>query len=771
MQPSMTTLMGLGAKSFFLFAAAGLITDVMRRRSASSRHSVWALAVSGAFLLPVLSTVVPGWHFGTPATLSRIVALDGIAPSPHVFRAGETPHHAADRTVPNPLPVPLVLARARMRFQQRAHAESSNTASLPGGWTVSATHSDSRRGRPRLSKLLADARFWSRTAVAVWASGLAWMLAVHLLDVLAALRLVRRARTVTDAQWLDTWSGVIAQLDLRRSVRLVQSELMITPATFGVFRAIVIVPAATSGWTDVRRQAVLLHELAHVERWDCLTHALAEVTCAVYWFNPLAWWAKHRLAVERERACDDRAVSQLSKASSYAEELIDVAYAYRTQWQRRPRTAGYLPMTHPSQIADRVERILNRELQRAPATPRALIGSGVIAACCVASLAAVQPFEGVALDPPQPAVQHTGAVRDSLVRGTNEFHWTGALSAGDTLAISNLSGEIRVERAPTNVSEITARRSVENDRGDTVQIRLERREHKMLVCSIYSEQEANTCEPYSFKDGGGANHICLEDGERCASNARVNWVVRIPPGVRLSAITVAGDITAIGLQNDVMARSVGGRIRVATTGQVAASTVSGIDVTMGRTDWSGSLRLYAGGDLNVTLPTDAAAAVEIVSPFGRMQSDFPQLQASQRGLGVEGSGVLGTGGRTLRLATLGGRIYVRRAVGVRPLASRPVYDSSRTTLVRRTSTAVARRDARYSMRRSRRADSRDRTAADRNGRVRAETADVVTSGARSTYLPERVASAIAAMRIDEKVSRAVRAAVGGALKSKPGAPE
>ena len=42
-----------------------------------------------------------------------------------------------------------------------------------------------------------------------------------------------------------------------------------------------------------------------MRRWDWLTQLAAHVACALYWFNPLVWFAARQMRIERERACDD----------------------------------------------------------------------------------------------------------------------------------------------------------------------------------------------------------------------------------------------------------------------------------------------------------------------------------------------------------------------------------------------------------------------------------------------------------------------------------
>jgi hypothetical protein len=139
-------------------------------------------------------------------------------------------------------------------------------------------------------------------------------------------RVARVATIVRDAEWMHVLNECKAVMGVRRPVRLLRSLDRTMPMTFGIWDATILVPAVADTWTVDRRRAVLLHEMAHVVRHDCLTQTLASIACAVYWIHPGAWWVATRLRVEREVACDDRVVAAGESAREYAGHLLDLAY-------------------------------------------------------------------------------------------------------------------------------------------------------------------------------------------------------------------------------------------------------------------------------------------------------------------------------------------------------------------------------------------------------------------------------------------------------------
>ena len=90
-------------------------------------------------------------------------------------------------------------------------------------------------------------------------------------------RLARRAADVSDPEWTRLLIECAAQIGVRRPVRLLRSLERSMPMAFGIGTPPILIPAVADTWSEDRRRAVLLHELAHVARHDCLTQLMAAV--------------------------------------------------------------------------------------------------------------------------------------------------------------------------------------------------------------------------------------------------------------------------------------------------------------------------------------------------------------------------------------------------------------------------------------------------------------------------------------------------------------
>lgn len=115
------------------------------------------------------------------------------------------------------------------------------------------------------------------------------------------------------------------RLGLKKAVSLRISPEVAQPGVWGVRNPTVVLPASMAENLEADElDAVLLHELVHVERRDNLvSHALMVLRCLV-WFHPLVWWLDRRLLAERERACDERVVEVTGRPDAYLRGLAKV---------------------------------------------------------------------------------------------------------------------------------------------------------------------------------------------------------------------------------------------------------------------------------------------------------------------------------------------------------------------------------------------------------------------------------------------------------------
>jgi predicted nucleic acid-binding Zn-ribbon protein len=131
----------------------------------------------------------------------------------------------------------------------------------------------------------------------------------------------------------------------------------------------------------------LLHEAIHVARLDWPVRTIARVARAVYWFNPLIWWAVRRLDLEQELACDEEVLALGTGASDYACHLLGVArHAVPTPSPAIPA----LGMARRTHLEERIMTILKRSTHRRVGMA-VLIPAAIMMAAMVPALAAVYP--------------------------------------------------------------------------------------------------------------------------------------------------------------------------------------------------------------------------------------------------------------------------------------------------------------------------------------------------------------------------------------------
>jgi len=125
--------------------------------------------------------------------------------------------------------------------------------------------------------------------------------------------------------------------DIGRDARLLLSAEASSPMAVGFLKPAVILPTSLlSELEPVELDHVLLHESAHLARFDDWTNLAARILTAALAFHPVALWILRQLEREREIACDEWVVVRTGRAHDYAASLARMC---ERRWSQNPRLA------------------------------------------------------------------------------------------------------------------------------------------------------------------------------------------------------------------------------------------------------------------------------------------------------------------------------------------------------------------------------------------------------------------------------------------------
>lgn len=334
-----TIVLGIAAFAHLLLA---------RRLSAAVRHIAWAAILSSLVLLPIAMAVLPTWKLA----VKRELIWQPAAPAIELAAAPTAPLPASEIAPPT----------------QPLRTKPSPVATAPAAsiWTSGAVTS---------------------ALALVYLAGVLVLLCRLAAERVGVARLARSARPDTSPEWQRLLDESCDTLRIERRVRLLRTPMSVSPMTWGIRTPTILIPVAADAWSEERRRTVMLHELAHVARWDCLTQVVAVVACAIYWMHPGVWWAARRLIVERELACDDRVLAAGIPPRHYAAHLLEIA---RTS-MRPPAAALALSLHTPSLLEGRMRAILDSSRRRAVPRLRTVLASASVMTALLGLTAAVRP--------------------------------------------------------------------------------------------------------------------------------------------------------------------------------------------------------------------------------------------------------------------------------------------------------------------------------------------------------------------------------------------
>ena len=207
-----------------------------------------------------------------------------------------------------------------------------------------------------------------------------------------------------------------------RGIAICTSESLRVPAALGFFHPVIALP----GWTlrelsSEELNAVVLHEAAHLERWDDWTNLAQKVIRALLFFHPAVWWIDSRLSIERGMSCDDVVLSRSQNAHRYAACLVSLAEKTHAH---RSLALVQAAIGHVKHTAERISKILDgRQRKVAPVFRPAL--------------AALMAFGAISMVSVQHAPQLV-SFRDteSSVASTDKFDYVATVNLPSAKAVT-----------------------------------------------------------------------------------------------------------------------------------------------------------------------------------------------------------------------------------------------------------------------------------------------------------------------------------------------
>jgi GWxTD domain-containing protein len=278
---------------------------------------------------------------------------------------------------------------ARLMPQQPSHAAAianARGALLPAGF---------EEPRSLVQRRAADFLPW---LAPFWMAGVAIFHLRSLASWMAARHLRRTGVCLAPDIWRERLDRLGARLRLSRPVMLLESCLAEVPVVIGYVRPAILMPVGLlAGLPAGQIESILLHELAHIRRYDYLVNLLQASVEGFLFYHPAVWWISGLIRAERENCCDDLVVATNGDAHEYAAALATLEQNRWSAHEAAPAATG-------GNLMQRIRRLLDRpEAPRRALTP--VFSAGILA--LTAAVVVLAAWQQQPQAPPPPATPYT----------------------------------------------------------------------------------------------------------------------------------------------------------------------------------------------------------------------------------------------------------------------------------------------------------------------------------------------------------------------------
>jgi beta-lactamase regulating signal transducer with metallopeptidase domain len=296
-------------KALFMIAVIYVAVRMLRKLSSRYKHLLWFIVICVMLVLPVIQFMSQSYEVG-------VVRLTGFGEETRSRVAG--------------LLFPEMGNEVRSSVVSSSAVETEPVMSVNDsgtGSTVSTSNTAAvaeKAGSAFSLNTLLTSYSWTFVVMLIWVGGMLFFLSKIVIGNIGLLLLAANADPATDKHITIMIKRLTEELDIKRKVLVLQSNRCSMPFTCRIIRSVILLPLSVRDWPEERLRAVLIHELAHIRRRDCLTQYISRVVCSMLWFIPVVWVANRNLLMEQEKACDSLVIGAGEEPAEYAGHIVDL---------------------------------------------------------------------------------------------------------------------------------------------------------------------------------------------------------------------------------------------------------------------------------------------------------------------------------------------------------------------------------------------------------------------------------------------------------------
>jgi beta-lactamase regulating signal transducer with metallopeptidase domain len=193
----------------------------------------------------------------------------------------------------------------------------------------------------------------TNTIAGVWMLGFMIFLIRFTGSSLYIHRLRSRYADALEETWQAMGNQIRNNLLIKRSIRILESDLIQVPITTGFLRPVIILPLGLVTHIPFNQlEAIITHEMAHIQRHDYLINVFRSLLEALFFYHPIFWWLSRKLELYREHACDDVTINHCGSSEPLQRALLDLSSI-------KPKAANPAAalFQNPNHLLNRIKRM------------------------------------------------------------------------------------------------------------------------------------------------------------------------------------------------------------------------------------------------------------------------------------------------------------------------------------------------------------------------------------------------------------------------------